>query len=49
VQGFLASRAELESVFGALSDQEICKEILEKGEMQISDKERQLQYDRCEA
>lgn len=42
-QGVLASATDLEEVFGTTNQEEICREILDRGELQISDKERQAE------
>uniref|UniRef100_A0A0K8TNN4 Ribosome maturation protein SBDS n=1 Tax=Tabanus bromius TaxID=304241 RepID=A0A0K8TNN4_TABBR len=40
-----ASKSELQAAFGTSDQTEICKEILAKGELQISEKERDAQID----
>jgi ribosome maturation protein SDO1 len=42
-QGVLAAATDLEEVFGTTNQEEICREILDRGELQISDKERQAE------
>lgn len=42
-KGVLAAAADLEAVFGTTDQEEICREILDRGELQISDKERQAE------
>ncbi|GBP80896.1 Ribosome maturation protein SBDS [Eumeta japonica] len=44
-KGQVAKKDDLIKVFGKDGQTEICKEILEKGELQVSDKERQSQID----
>ncbi|CAH2086203.1 unnamed protein product [Euphydryas editha] len=44
-KGQVAKKEDLVKVFGKDDQTEICKEILEKGELQVSDKERQSQID----
>lgn len=44
VKGDLAKREEIESFFPNMSYEDVVKLILEKGEIQISDKERSLNY-----
>ncbi|CAG9585201.1 unnamed protein product [Danaus chrysippus] len=44
-KGQVAKKEDLMKVFGKDDQTEICKEILEKGELQVSDKERQSQID----
>ncbi|CAH0721857.1 unnamed protein product, partial [Brenthis ino] len=44
-KGQVAKKEDLVKVFGKDNQTEICKEILEKGELQVSDKERHLQID----
>uniref|UniRef100_A0A336KSB1 Ribosome maturation protein SBDS n=1 Tax=Culicoides sonorensis TaxID=179676 RepID=A0A336KSB1_CULSO len=44
-KGEVAKREDLQKAFGKTDQTEICKEILEKGELQVSDKERHAQLD----
>ena len=44
-KGQVAKREDLMKAFGKDDLTEICKEILSKGELQVSDKERQSQLD----
>ncbi|KAI5632746.1 shwachman-Bodian-Diamond syndrome (SBDS) protein domain-containing protein [Phthorimaea operculella] len=44
-KGQVAKKEDLVKVFGKDDTTEICKEILEKGELQVSDKERHSQID----
>lgn len=44
-KGQVAKKEDLVKVFGKDDQTEICKEILEKGELQVSDKERHSQID----
>lgn len=44
-KGEVAKREDLQKAFGKTDQTEICKEILEKGELQVSEKERQAQLD----
>lgn len=44
-KGQVAKKEDLVKIFGKDDQTEICKEILEKGELQVSDKERQSQID----
>ncbi|XP_046965320.1 ribosome maturation protein SBDS [Vanessa cardui] len=44
-KGQVAKKDDLVKVFGKDDQTEICKEILEKGELQVSDKERHSQID----
>lgn len=44
-KGQVAKKDDLVKVFGKDDQTEICKEILDKGELQVSDKERQSQID----
>lgn len=41
----MAKKEDLIKAFGKDDQTEICKEILAKGELQVSDKERQTQLD----
>lgn len=41
----MAKKEDLVKAFGKDDQTEICKEILAKGELQVSDKERQTQLD----
>lgn len=41
----MAKKEDLTKAFGKEDQTEICKEILMKGELQVSDKERQTQHD----
>lgn len=43
-KGILAKDKELAAVFGTTDQEKICLLILEKGEFQVSDKERKLEY-----
>merc|ERR1712117_782040 len=42
-KGQAAKRDDLQKAFGTADQTEICKEILAKGDLQVSDKERQAQ------
>ncbi|KHN86849.1 Ribosome maturation protein SBDS [Toxocara canis] len=42
-KGLIAKREELNAAFGTEDQLEICKLILDKGDLQVSDKERQVQ------
>lgn len=44
-KGQVAKKEDLVKVFGKDNQTEICKDILEKGELQVSDKERHSQID----
>lgn len=44
-KGQVAKKEDLIKAFGTDNQTEICKEILKKGELQVSDKERQSQID----
>ncbi|CAF4938446.1 unnamed protein product [Pieris macdunnoughi] len=44
-KGQVAKKEDLVKIFGKEDHTEICKEILEKGELQVSDKERHSQID----
>ncbi|CAK1545203.1 unnamed protein product [Leptosia nina] len=44
-KGQVAKKEDLVKIFGKDDQTEICKEILEKGELQVSDKERHSQID----
>lgn len=44
-KGQVAKKDDLVKAFGTENQTEICKEILKKGELQVSDKERQSQLD----
>lgn len=44
-KGQVAKKDDLIKAFGKDDQTEICKEILSKGELQVSDKERQSQLD----
>ncbi|EDV90466.1 GH17974 [Drosophila grimshawi] len=44
-KGQAAKKDELQKAFGAKDETEICKEILSKGELQVSEKERQSVLD----
>lgn len=44
-KGQVAKKEDLVKIFGKDNQTEICKEILEKGELQVSDKERHSQID----
>ncbi|XP_013146074.1 PREDICTED: ribosome maturation protein SBDS [Papilio polytes] len=44
-KGQVAKKEDLVKIFGTDNQTEICKEILEKGELQVSDKERHSQID----
>uniref|UniRef100_U5EWR6 Ribosome maturation protein SBDS n=1 Tax=Corethrella appendiculata TaxID=1370023 RepID=U5EWR6_9DIPT len=44
-KGEVAKKEDLTKAFGNLSVEDICKEILAKGELQVSDKERHTQLD----
>lgn len=44
-KGQVAKKEDLIKAFGKDNQTEICKEILQKGELQVSDKERQSQLD----
>lgn len=44
-KGEVAKREDLQKAFGKTDQTEICKEILEKGELQVSEKERHTQLD----
>lgn len=44
-KGKAAKREDLMKAFGKEDQTEICKEILEQGELQVSDKERQSQHE----
>lgn len=44
-KGQVAKKEDLVKIFGKEDQTEICKEILEKGELQVSDKERHSQID----
>uniref|UniRef100_A0A1B6E0G9 Ribosome maturation protein SBDS n=1 Tax=Clastoptera arizonana TaxID=38151 RepID=A0A1B6E0G9_9HEMI len=44
-KGQVAKKEDLIKAFGKLEETEICKEILAKGELQVSDKERHSQLD----
>lgn len=44
-KGQVAKKEDLIKIFGKDDQTEICKEILEKGELQVSDKERHSQID----
>lgn len=45
-QGITAKAKDLKAAFGTDDHLECCKIVLEKGELQVSDKERQVQLDR---
>lgn len=45
-KGILASDAELEEAFSTADKDEVCKIILSRGELQISEKERQSHLQR---
>jgi ribosome maturation protein SDO1 len=42
-KGVVANNKELVKVFGTADTEQVCRQILEKGEMQVSDKEREAQ------
>jgi ribosome maturation protein SDO1 len=44
-RGVLAKRVDLESCFGTSDKEAVCKFILKKGQLQVSDKERQVAND----
>jgi len=44
-KGQVAKKEELDAAFGMTDQMEICKLILEKGELQVSEKERQVQQE----
>ncbi len=46
VQGIQAKTKDLKAVFGTEDHLKCCLFILEKGELQVSDKEREAQLDR---
>lgn len=46
-QGIQAKASDLKAVFGTDDHLQCCLFILEKGELQVSDKEREVQLDRC--
>ena len=48
VQGVQAKTKDLKAVFGTEDHLQCCLFILEKGELQVSDKEREVQLDRFE-
>ena len=41
----LASKADMMDAFGTSDEKEICKEILDRGDMQVSELERQALLD----
>ena len=43
VRGTLAKRADIEKAFGTSNPERVCKAILKKGVLQVSNKERQMQ------
>lgn len=45
-KGLLASSKDLSDAFGTSDQMKICEIILDKGELQVSEGERQAQYDR---
>lgn len=44
-KGIMAKEKQLQDAFGTTDEKTICLDILDKGELQVSDKERKLQYD----
>lgn len=44
-KGQVAKKEDLTKAFGSATETDICKEILAKGDLQVSDKERQAQQD----
>jgi ribosome maturation protein Sdo1 len=42
----LASQKDLQEYFNTTDPKEVCREILEKGELQVSEQERQALHDR---
>lgn len=44
-QGILAAKEDLEKVFGTADHRAVCLIILDKGELQVSDKERKVELD----
>eukprot|EP00210_Caulerpa_lentillifera_P003786 g3617.t1 len=44
-KGIMAKEADLQRAFHTIDEQQICIEILSKGELQVSEKERKLEYD----
>lgn len=44
-KGQVAKKEDLIKIFGKDDQTEVCKEILTKGELQVSDKERQSQFE----
>ena len=44
LQGKVASNKDLMRVFGTTDQERVCKIILDKGELQVSEKERDAQY-----
>jgi len=44
-KGQVAKKEELDAAFGTTDQTEICKQILDKGELQVSEKERQVQLE----
>lgn len=42
----LASQKDLQEYFDTTDTREVCREILEKGELQVSEQERQALHDR---
>lgn len=45
-KGMLASQKDLQEYFNTTDTKLVCQEILEKGELQVSEQERQSLYDR---
>ena len=44
-KGTMAKKEDLMSTFGTSDETQVCREILEKGELQVSEKERHQQFD----
>jgi len=44
-KGELAKKDDIQAAFGSTDDDVVCKQIVEKGELQISEKERDVQLD----
>lgn len=44
-KGVLATSKELQEAFGTTDQRTICLEVLAKGELQVSDKERKVEFD----
>ena len=44
-KGMLASSKDLEAAFGTSDQREVCREILDRGELQVSEQERSAQHE----